>query len=142
MDEDTAIPKHGHNNPEEAVQFLEKVMWLVDRFMDALTDFDRHKQQDGYLLFIHDLHQLLVNLDQTYFKHAKISLVFDLIDDKLCRSYTEQPRDDDPLVIKVGKYMDKIPHGQDVCTKMVANLKTTSLNATQQADDVKLFNSI
>ena len=38
--------------------------------------------------------------------------------------------------------MDKIPHGQNVCTKMVANLKTTSLNATQQADVVKLFDSI
>ena len=38
--------------------------------------------------------------------------------------------------------MDKIPHGQDVCTKMVANLKTTSLNATQQADVVNLFDLI
>ena len=89
MDEDTTIPKHGHNNPEEAAQFMGKVTWLVDRFMDALTGFDRHKLLDGYLLFIHDLHQLLVNLDQTYFQHAKTSLVMDLVDDKLCSCYTE-----------------------------------------------------
>ena len=56
MDEDTAIPKHGCNNPVEAAQFMEKAMKLVDRFMDSISGFDRYKLQDAYLVFIHDLH--------------------------------------------------------------------------------------
>ena len=47
-----------------------------------------------------------------------------------------------PLIIEVRRSTDKIPQGQDVCTRMVANLKTTPLDATQQADVMKLFNSI
>ena len=43
MDEDTTIPKHGHNNPVEAAQFMEKVTNLVDRFMDSIMGFDRYK---------------------------------------------------------------------------------------------------
>ena len=52
MDEDTAIPKHGHNNPVEAAQFMEKAMKLVDRFMDSISGFDRYKLQDAYLVFM------------------------------------------------------------------------------------------
>ena len=56
MDKDTTIPKHGHNSPVEAAQFMEKAMKLVNRFMDAKSGFDRYKLQDAYLVFIHDLH--------------------------------------------------------------------------------------
>ena len=96
MDEDTTIPKHGHNNPVEAAQFMEKVTNLVDRFMDSIMAFDRNKLQDAYVLFTHDLHQLLINIDHAYFHNAKMSVVLDLVDDKLCRTYTERLRDDTP----------------------------------------------
>ena len=56
MDEETVILKHGHNNPVEAVQFMEKAMKLVDRFMDSISGFVRYKLQDAYLVFLHDLH--------------------------------------------------------------------------------------
>ena len=110
--------------------------------MDSIMGLDRYKLEDAYLLLTHDLHQLLLNLDQAYFHNAQTSVILDLVDDKLCRAYTERPRDDDTPVIEVRKYTDKIPQGQDVCTRMVANLKTSSLDTTQQADVVKLFNSI
>ena len=38
--------------------------------------------------------------------------------------------------------MDRIPHGDNVATRMVANIDTTELNTTQQVDVVKLFDSI
>ena len=100
MDEDTTIPKHGHNNPVEAVQFMEKVTNLVDRFMDSIMRFDRYKLQDAYVLFTHNLHQLLINIDHAYFHNAQMSVVLDLVDDKLCRAYTERPRDDNPLLLR------------------------------------------
>ena len=56
MDEDIAILMHGHNNPVEATQFMEKAMKLVDRFMDSISGFDRYKLQNAYPVFIHDLH--------------------------------------------------------------------------------------
>ena len=98
MNEDTTIPEHGHNNPVEAAQFIEKVTNLVDRFMDSITGFDRYKLQDAYVLFTHDLHQLLINIDHAYLHIAQTSVVLDLVDDKQCRAYTERLRD--PLLLR------------------------------------------
>ena len=100
MDEDTTIPKHGHNNPVEAAQFMEKVTNLVDRFIDSIMGFDRYKLQDAYVLFTHDLHQLLINTDHAYFHNTQTSVVLDLVDDKLCRAYIERPRDDNPPLLR------------------------------------------
>ena len=47
-----------------------------------------------------------------------------------------------PSIIEIRRSTNKIPQGQDVCTRMITNLKTTPLDATQQADVMKLFNSI
>ena len=53
---DTTIPKSGHNNPEEAAEFLKRVNTITDTFVNNLSGFNRHTLQDNYMNFIHDLY--------------------------------------------------------------------------------------
>ena len=87
-DGDRTIPKHGHNNPDEAAQFMEDVTRLVNRFMDSLPGFNRYELQSCYELFIYDFHKLLVELDSNYFQNASLKLMLNLVDDKICKAFT------------------------------------------------------
>ena len=90
-DGDRTIPKHGHNNLDEAAQFMEVVTQLINRFMDSLSGFNRYELQSCYELFIHYFHKLLVELDSNYFQNASLKLVLDLVNDKICKAFTAQP---------------------------------------------------
>ena len=87
-DGDRTIPKHGHNNPDEAAQFMEDVTRLMNRFMDSLSEFNRYELQDCHELFIHDFHKQLVQLDSNYFQNASPKLILNLVNDKICKAFT------------------------------------------------------
>ena len=52
-------------------------------------------------------------------QNASLKLVLDLVDDKICKAFMAQPRDDTPLVIEVRKSTNSIPQGHDVLILMV-----------------------
>ena len=62
MDDDMTIPKHGHNNPKEAAKFMEDATKLLDRFVEAISGFNRYKLQDAYTFFVHDLQSFVHDL--------------------------------------------------------------------------------
>ena len=136
------IPKHGHNNPDKAAQFMEDVTRLINRFMDSLSGFNRYELQSCYELFIHDFHKLLVELDSNYFQNASPKLMLDLVDDKICKAFTARPRDDAPPVIEVRKSTNSIPQGHDVLTLMVHQKLHKASDDSGQKAVVKLFNSL
>ena len=118
-DSDKTIPKHGHNNPDKAAQFMEDVTLLINRFMDSLSRFNGYKLRDCHELFIHDFHKWLVELDSNYFQNASPKLVLNLVNNKICKAFMARPRDDAPLAIEVRKSTDSVPQGHDVLMLMV-----------------------
>ena len=86
--------KLGHNNPEEVAHFLKDITQLTDRFMESMSSFNRHAQEDAYLNYVFTLRKGMMELDQTYFKCASIDTVLDTIPDKWCKLFVEKPTDD------------------------------------------------
>ena len=110
--------------------------------MDSLSGFNRYGLQSCYELFIHDFHKLLVELDSNYFQNAGLKLMSNLVDNKICKAFTAQPRDDAPLVIEVRKSTNSIPQGHDVLMLMVHQKLHKALDDSGQKAVVKLFNSL
>ena len=110
--------------------------------MDSLSGFNRYELQDCYELFIHDFHKQLVELDSNYFQNASPKLMLNLVDNKICKAFMAQPRDDAPQAIEVRKSPDSIPQGHDVLTLMVHQKLHKAIDDKGQKAVMKLFNSL
>ena len=52
MDEDEPMFKTAHNNPDEAVKFVNNITVLVEDFMIDINRYDQYKQEDAYPEFV------------------------------------------------------------------------------------------
>ena len=118
---------------------MEDIMKLMDWFVDSLSRFNCYKLQDRYRPFIHDLHRLLMKLDSNYFQNANPKLILELVEDKLCETFTKRPREGDAPAIEVRKSMDNIPQSHNILTRMA---QQEGHKALGEAAVVKLFSHL
>ena len=112
---------------------------ITDTLVDSVSGFNRHALQDNYMNFIHELHRSLVKLGSTYFGNDNPKLVLKLVDDKLCKSYHNRPREGEATATEVRTATDTLPQGHDALSRMVQQKQFKALDNKRQAAVVKLF---
>ena len=65
-----------------------------------------------------------------------------MVNDKICKAFTAQPRDDAPPAIEVRKSTDRVPQGHNMLMLMVHQQLHKAIDDKGQKAVVKLFNSL
>ena len=68
--------------------------------------------------------------------------MLDLVDNKICKAFMAQPRDDAPPAIEVRKSTDSIPQGHNILMLTVHQKLHKAIDDKGQKAVVKLFNSL
>ena len=140
-DNNQAIFKTAHNNPEEVTLYVKDVTTFVNTFMTNIHSFNRYKKLAAYQNFMFNLDKQLKELYKSYFEKSSVDIVLDLIHDKTCMPFMEKP------LVQQGKQQKKkkrqsehnIPTAEEVLSRMVSPEGFKPLDDTDKEAVVKLF---
>ena len=76
--------KPGPNNPQQTEAFTTWLKDAVDFFESRIHTYDRYETERAYLEFVATYHKLLSEAED-YYKHANLSVVLDIIPDKMAK---------------------------------------------------------
>ena len=135
--EDEPVFKTAHNNPEEADNFVKSITTLVDKFMAYITGYDQYKQEESYTKFVWEYVKELKNLDD-YFMDTSLSIILEIIDDKMCKYLRKPPQD--PKDIKIFCTSEaNIPTGHYALQELAHEQPSSALDNAGKATVVQVF---
>ena len=119
---DEGKKKPGPNNPEEASKFVQQLNEAVNKFAEAMHQYEPYSIQDAYSDFVGRYYELLSKIEDN-FVDASPTAVLELVDDTMCkimRVEMEHERKEQELCKDSRVSTDNIMHPHKVMNRLEA----------------------